>query len=180
MSNLGRKGALSSLKLDKVGGEKVTIILKGIITMKENLGILSWSLGEVLWDQDSAWKHTRSFEREEIEAGPSQTILSTQNQSLKDVFFFFFHIWLPKCTEGMIAVVEPHSASSWQWALAEWSTGCWLWRHVRDTRRKEPWRLDQDSRRPLRSSNNVVGWDFLQVGPEMPLYEPVKMRLMWQ
>lgn len=41
MSNLGRKGALSSLKLDKVGGEKVTIILKGIITMKENLGILS-------------------------------------------------------------------------------------------------------------------------------------------
>lgn len=78
---------MSSLKLDKVGGEKVTIILKGIITMKENLGILSWSLGEVLWDQDSAWKHTRSFEREEIEAGPSQTILSTQNQPLKDVFF---------------------------------------------------------------------------------------------
>lgn len=92
MSNLAREGALSSLKLDKVGGEKVTIILKGIITTKENLQVLSWSLGEVLWDQDSAWKHARSFEREEIEAGPSQTMLSTQNQPLKDVVFVLPHL----------------------------------------------------------------------------------------
>lgn len=65
MSSSVRKGVTASLNLDKVGGEKVTIILKEIITIKDNTGVSS-----VLTSRHGALRSRlspKSLEEEEIE-----------------------------------------------------------------------------------------------------------------